>query len=169
MAKKKKYISPLSWGRFLALWLALAVGISVVSPLIFETLISATAWAFPLLFLSMLLSIPMWLIQAWGQAYLLRRLFQRPLKYWVPATVAAMVIGMLMSFAMPTMDWVAPATVPVQLLIRNLPMLILPALAHWVILRDQVKRAWIWFGGTLASIGLYILYAIATQFFQINT
>lgn len=169
MSKKKKYISPLSGGRFLALWLALSVGVSLISPILFEMLISATAWPFPLLFLSVLLSIPMWAIQAWGQAYLLRRLLQRPLTYWVPATVAAMGIGMLVSFVMPTMDWATPATVPVQLLIRNLPILILPALAHWVILREQVKRAWIWLGGTLASIGLYLLYAIGTQFFQINT
>lgn len=169
MSKKKKYISPLSWARFLALWLTLAVGIAAISPIVIEALTTAIAWQMPLTLLLTFLSLPMWLIQAWGQAYLLRRLFQRPLKYWVPVTVAAMGIGMLLSFAMPAIDWATPATVPIHLLIRNLPILILPALAQWVILRGQVRRAWIWLSGPLASAGLYLLYAAGSQFFQIST
>ncbi|MCA9894811.1 MAG: hypothetical protein KC615_17620 [Anaerolineae bacterium] len=169
MGKKKKYIRPLSWGRFLTLWLMLAVAVSALSPIISATIMPILGSSMSLFTALLLLSLPTWALQAWGQAYLLRRLFQRPLKYWVPLTVIVMSIGMLMGFVMPSIDWATTATVPFQLLLRNLPMLLLPALIQWVILHRQVKRAWMWFGGALASGGLYLLYAVGTLIFHRTT
>ncbi|MCA9881825.1 MAG: hypothetical protein KC708_02595 [Anaerolineae bacterium] len=112
MGKKKKYIRPLSWGRFLTLWLMLAVAVSALSPIISATIMPILGSSMSLFTALLLLSLPTWALQAWGQAYLLRRLFQRPLKYWVPLTVIAMSFGMLMGFVMPSIDWATTATVP---------------------------------------------------------
>lgn len=167
MGKRKG--QPMDAERFFVLWLLLAVVMQILSNTVFDTLGPRLFTRLPFLVVYLALSIPLWAMYAWGQVYLLRRLFQRSIKGWVLLTIAALSLSIVISLSLPTLQTSLPIDFdfPLQRMIRNAPFILFPALVQWLLLRRYINRSWLWLAGAVGNIGLYFAYSVVTHVFQI--
>ena len=169
MGKRKSKVQTMDAGRFFVLWLLLTVVMQILSSLVFDTLGPRLFTRLPFLVVYLVLSIPLWAMYAWGQVYLLKRLFRRSIKGWIPLTIAALSLGIVISLSMPTLQTSLPIDLnfPLQRMIHNAPFILFPALVQWLLLRRYMHRAWLWLVGAVGNVALYFAYSVITHVFQI--
>ena len=168
MSKSKQKPRSLGWGRFWVLWVALAVLIHMLTRVAhgaFLRDINIVTEVAPLL----LVYIPIWVLQTWGQVYLLQRLVRRSLKFWIPVSVAGWIVSFIMThwlynITFSTSFYELPSVV--QHTIINLPTLLLPALVQWFVLRRKVERAWLWVVAALAGVLSFVGFNLVINSIQ---
>ncbi|MCA9882863.1 MAG: hypothetical protein KC708_07835 [Anaerolineae bacterium] len=154
MSKSKVKMRPLGWKSFLVLWVILAVVIDVVSRIARDALIPGIS---PVVDLgpSLAVSILFWALLAWGQVYLLQRLLRRTLTYWIPASVIGGIASVIIAIGIYDtryMDLFAQFPPVVQFAILELPIMLVPNILQWLVLRNKVKNAWLWIVAVLISL-----------------